>query len=49
MRKLTRQIVVRLPDDMHTLIVECARLEERTVAQTIRRALRIYLASEVSS
>ena len=39
-----QQMIVRLPPDMHRAVKDRAEREERTVSQTIRRALRLYLA-----
>lgn len=38
--------VVRLPVDMHRAIRERAEAEDRTMAQTIRRAVKQYLATD---
>lgn len=36
---------VRLPRDLHQAILERAEADDRTMAQTIRVALRYYLAN----
>lgn len=38
--------VVRLPADMHQAVRERAERDDRTMAQTIRRAIKQYLATE---
>jgi hypothetical protein len=35
-------IVIRIPADLHNAIKETAAAEERSMAQTMRRALRSY-------
>lgn len=37
---------VRLPHDLHAAVKARAAEEDRTMAQTIRRALRLYLAND---
>ncbi len=39
----TEQVMVRLSPDLHQLLKEQADSEERTVAQTIRLAIKRYL------
>jgi predicted transcriptional regulator len=34
--------VVRIPDDLHEKIKECADAEDRSMATIIRRAFRLY-------
>jgi len=38
--------VVRLPVDMHRAVRERSARDDRTMAQTIRRAVKQYLATE---
>jgi predicted transcriptional regulator len=38
--------VVRFPPDMHEAVKARAEAEDRTMAQTIRRAVKQYLAAE---
>lgn len=38
--------VVRLPPEMHEAVKRRAEEEDRTMAQTIRRAVRQYLATD---
>lgn len=45
----TKELVVRLPTDLHAEVKERAEREERTIAQTIRLALRQYLKTPSSS
>ncbi|MGH9229526.1 MAG: ribbon-helix-helix protein, CopG family [Acidimicrobiales bacterium] len=42
----TKELVVRLPEELHAEVKERAQREERTIAQTIRLALRQYLRTE---
>ena len=37
-------VLVRMPPDLHAAIIERARQEDRTMAQVIRRASKLYLA-----
>jgi len=39
----TKELVVRLPEELHTEVKQRSDHEERTVSQTIRLALRQYL------
>jgi predicted HicB family RNase H-like nuclease len=39
------QIVVRMPADLHAALVARSKAEERSMAQTIRYALRRYLST----
>lgn len=39
----TKELVVRLPEELHAQVKERADTEERTISQTIRLALRQYL------
>lgn len=41
-----QQVVVRMPADLHAALKARSAKDERTVAQTIRYALRLYLADE---
>jgi predicted DNA-binding protein len=36
-------INVRLPRELHEAVIERARVEDRTMAQTVRVAIRYYL------
>lgn len=38
--------IVRLPADLHQAVRERAERDDRTMAQTIRRAVKQYLANE---
>jgi len=38
-------LTVRLPNELHAEIKERSRADERTVAQTIRHAIKVYLRS----
>ena len=40
-----QQVVVRMPSALHAAIKERADQDERSMAQTIRHALRLYLRS----
>jgi hypothetical protein len=40
-----KELVVRLPADLHAQVVARAKEEERSIAATIRVALRLYLKS----
>lgn len=42
----TRELVVRLPDDLHAKVKKRAEQEERSMAATIRVALKQYLGVE---
>lgn len=44
-RNYPEALVVRLTTEMHREIAECAAAEDRTMAQTVRRAIRLYLES----
>jgi predicted HicB family RNase H-like nuclease len=37
------QLLVRMPPDLHQAIKDRAAQEDRTMAQTIRQAMRFYL------
>lgn len=38
-----KPVVIRMPSELHAQIKERAELEERSMAQTMRRALRFYI------
>lgn len=38
------QVMVRMPPEMLAALKREAKAEDRTVAQTVRRALKLYLA-----
>lgn len=40
-----QQVVVRMPTELHAALVARSEMDERSMAQTIRFALRRYLAS----
>ena len=42
-----KELVVRLPLDLHAAVKERADAEERSIAQTVRIALRLYLQRPV--
>lgn len=44
--KGSRPVVIRMPADLHAAVKERAAAEERSMAQTIRRALRLYIEQE---
>jgi predicted DNA-binding protein len=43
------QLLVRMPVELHQQIKERAEAEDRTMAQTIRQALRFYLRKAPAS
>jgi predicted HicB family RNase H-like nuclease len=43
-----QQVMVRMPPELHAEVKQRAEDEERSVAQTIRRAVRLYLAAPAS-
>lgn len=45
-RVQTTQVVVRMPADMHEAIKAAAKANDRTMAQEVRRAVRLYLEGE---
>jgi predicted HicB family RNase H-like nuclease len=38
------QLLVRVPADLHAELVKDAKEEDRTIAATVRRALRLYFS-----
>jgi predicted HicB family RNase H-like nuclease len=42
----SRNLLVRVTPDLHAAIKRRADAEERTIAQTVRRALRLYLEEQ---
>lgn len=44
----TRELVVRLPNDLHAKVKKRAEQEERSMAATIRVALKQYLGLEAA-
>lgn len=40
-----RPVVIRMPEELHKALKEKAAAEERSMAQTIRHALRLYATS----
>lgn len=44
----TRQVMVRMDPEMHRAIKNRAASEDRTMAQEIRRAVRLHLGPESS-
>ncbi len=45
---MTEQIMVRLPPDLHEQLKAEADRDERTVAQTVRLAIKQYLSRTVT-
>ena len=41
-----KAFVIRLPEELHAAVKQRAAIEERSMAQTVRRALRHYLEAE---
>jgi len=44
----TKELVVRIPVDLHAEVKERAEQEERSIAQTVRYALRQYLRADAT-
>lgn len=44
-----KPFLVRLPTDLHRAVKAAAIAQDRSMAQVVRAALRLYLASETSS
>lgn len=42
-RQLNRQVIVRMPAELHDAVKAFAAENDRTMAQEVRRALRMYL------
>lgn len=42
--RFAAQLVVRMGDDLHAQVKARAAAEDRSMAQVVRRALRVYLA-----
>jgi predicted HicB family RNase H-like nuclease len=42
-------VMIRMPSDLHTAIKEKARAEERSMAGTIRHALREYVGMGITT
>jgi len=45
----TKELVVRIPVDLHAEVKERAEEEERSISQTVRFALRHYLKHTASA
>lgn len=43
--KTVQPVLVRIPPETHRLVKQRAELEERSMAQIIRRALKLYLTT----
>jgi plasmid stability protein len=41
----TRQVIVRMPDELHEAIKARAAVEERSMSQLVRYVMRRYLAA----
>lgn len=44
--KTTRELLVRLPVELHTQLKERAEQDDRSIAATVRVALKRYLAED---
>lgn len=42
------KVIVRMPTEMHQAVKARAAAEERSMAQTVRRAVRMYLQAGVA-
>lgn len=42
----SQQVMVRMPPELHQAVKDRAELEDRTMSQTIRHAVKRYLATE---